>query len=140
MALKTYDPAMVSISMGGVPISGYAEDSFISVERDEDAFELSVGANGEGTRSKSNNKSGTITMTLAQSSDSNVILSGFAQADELANSGVFPVLIKDNSGKSLHFAATAWIQKIAPAEYAAASGEREWVIRTDDLQSFIGGN
>ena len=140
MAVKTYDPSQVAIIIGGFPVTGFADGSFVTVERNEDAFALYVGTDGEGTRAKSNNKSGRITITLAQSSDSNAVLSGFAQADELSNSGVVPVLVKDNSGQSLHSAETAWIVKAANSEYAREVGTREWVIETDVLVTLPAGN
>ena len=140
MAVKTYDPAQVAVIVGGFPITGFADGSFVTVERNADAFALYMGTDGEGTRAKSNNKSGRITITLAQSSDSNAILAGIAAADELRNAGVVPVMIKDNSGESLHVAETAWIVKVPNAEYGREIGTREWIIETDLLVSAVAGN
>ena len=140
MTVKTYDPAQVALIFGGVEIGGYADGTFVTVARDEDAFSLQIGTNGEGVRSKSNNKSGTFTFTLLQSSASNAILSAIAQLDELTNAGVFPAMVKDNSGSSIHTAETAWIQKVPDSEYSKEAGPREWVIRTNNLQPFVGGN
>ena len=64
MALKTYDPKQISVIVGGAIISGFADGEFVTTERNEDAFTLNVGADGEGGRVKSNNKSGRITLTL----------------------------------------------------------------------------
>jgi len=82
MALKTYDPAQVTIIFAGIPISGFAEGTFVSVERNEDSWALQVGADGEATRAKSNNKSGRVTLTLIQSSFSNDALSAVMAVDE----------------------------------------------------------
>lgn len=140
MAAKTYDPSQVAIIVGGFQITGFADGSFLTVARNADAFALYVGTDGEGTRAKSNNKSGRITLTLAQSSDSNAILSGIAVADELSNNGIVPVLIKDNSGNSLYAAETAWIVKAPDSEFGREIGSREWIIETDNLAVFVGGN
>jgi hypothetical protein len=140
MAAKTYDPSQVAIIVGGFQITGFADGSFLTVARNTDAFALYIGTDGEGTRAKSNNKSGRITLTLAQSSDSNAILSGIAAADELSNSGIVPVLIKDNSGNSLYAAETAWIVKAPDSEFGREVGAREWIIETDNLAVFVGGN
>lgn len=137
---KTYDPSQVQIIVGGFQIAGFADGSFVSVVRNADAFALYMGTDGEGTRAKSNNKSGRITFTLAQSSDSNAILSGIAAADELANSGVVPVLIKDGSGNSLYAAETAWIVKYPDSEFGRELGTREWILETDSMAVFVGGN
>ena len=140
MSVKTYDPAQVLISFNGFSLSGFADGSFVQVARNEDAFTLQIGSDGEGVRSKSNNKSGTVTVTLIQSSDSNDILSGFAAADELSNSGMGALLIKDNSGNSIYAAETCWIKKYADSEFAREAGSREWVFETDILESFVGSN
>jgi hypothetical protein len=139
--LKTYDYNQVAVIIGGSQVSGLAEgDDVVSVEQDADAWNLTVGADGESTRSKSNNNSGTVTLKLMQTSDMNDILSSYYQADKLSNAGKFPVMIKDNSGRTLHMAEQAWVQKLPTSSFGANAGEREWVIRTGELVSTIGGN
>jgi hypothetical protein len=101
---------------------------------------LLVGADGEATRSKSNNNAATVTLRLMQTSDMNDILTSYYQADKLANNGKFPLMIKDNSGRSLHVAEQAWVQKLPAVNYGAEAGPREWVIRTGELVSTVGGN
>lgn len=140
MGLKSYDAKQVTVIVGGAILSGFADGSFVKVERNVDAFSLIVGADGEATRSKSNNRSGRVTVTLQQTSDSNTILAAYAAADELTNSGIVPVLIKDNSGVSIHSAAQAWIVKYAGSDYAKESGTKEWVMESSDLITFPGGN
>lgn len=138
--LATYDPAQVAVIVGGFSMQGYVKGSFVTVDRNENAFNLYVGADGEGARAKSNNKSGLITIRLMQTSDSNDILSGFAKADEVANAGTTPVLIKDNNGKTLCACETAWVQKVPAVDYGNEAGEREWRLESDNIQIFVGGN
>jgi hypothetical protein len=136
----TYDPKQVSCIVGGQIGQGFSDGSFIKVERNEAAFSLKVGVDGEGTRAKSNNTSGKITITLMQSSSFNDILSGYAAADELSNTGAVPFLLKDNSGRTLCTALTSWVQKYADSEFAKEVSTRTWVLETDSLQVFVGGN
>ena len=140
MALRTYDPKQVVVSIGGVPMSGFADGTFLLVDRDEQMFSKIVGADGTTTRVKSNNRSGTMTLTLKQSSPSNDVLSGFAALDELSNTGVVPVLIKDLSGNSIFFSATGWIQKYASSEFGKEINNREWVLDLADVDVFVGSN
>lgn len=140
MALKTYDFKQVAVIVGGRIITGFSDGDAVQVERNEDAWSLQVGAEGEATRSKSNNRSGKVTLSLQQASESNAILSGFAKSDELSNGGLFPLLVKDNSGSSLYAAEQAWIVKSPAATLGMESAAREWVIETDNLQVFEGGN
>jgi len=136
---KTYDPKKVVIIVGGVPLSGYG-DTFVVVARASDAYESVVGADGEVTRTRIQDKRGTITVTLKQTSKSNDILAAFAAADELDNDGVVPVAVKDLLGTSLHFSAEAWVKKVPDSEYAKAAGEKEWVLECGILETFPGGN
>ena len=138
--LLTYDPKQVTVIVGGNSISGFADGSFVKIERNEDSWTLQMGTDGEGTRSKSNNRSGKVTVTLMQSSDSNNILQGIATSDELTNGGLVPILIKDGSGASLYMAEQAWSVKPPSSEFAREAGGREWVLETDSLQVFVGGN
>jgi len=136
---KTYNPKKVAVIVGGFQMSGFADGEFVTVAMDEAQWELKVGTDGEGTRSKSNNF-GTIKIMLMQSSDSNAILQSFWTADRLNDAGVVPVLIKDNSGKTLHAAAQAWIEKQPESKFGKTSESREWVLRSDNLVPFEGGN
>lgn len=137
--LTTYDPSKVSVIVGSQPVTGYADGDFVSVERSEESFSLLVGADGETTRAKNANKSGKIKITLMASSASNDYLSALQAADELGGNSPFPILIKDNSGKSLYTAATAWISKPASGTFGKEAGKREWEIATDELICFAGG-
>lgn len=138
--VKNYDPKEVSIIIGGNIATGFADGTYLMVERNNPSWNLNIGSDGEGVRAKSNDKSGRFVLTLQQGSPMNDILSGFYQADELASSGTFSVLVKDNNGSSLHAAASCWVVQPASAEYAREIGSREWTIETDALETFIGGN
>ncbi len=138
--VKTYDPKQVALIVGGSIITGFTDGTFITAERNEDMWNLKVGVDGIGTRAKSNNLSGKLTITLHQSSSSNDTLSGFAAADELSNTGAVPMLLRDASGRTLCSALTAWVKKYANAEFAKEVSNRVWVMETDQLVIFDGGN
>lgn len=140
MAVKVYDPKQISIIVGGKILSGFADGTFLKVERNEQAYTLKVGVDGEGARAKNNNKSGKFTFTLMQTSSSNDVLSAYASADELGNAGAVPVLVKDHNGTSVATAATAWVQKLPDLEDAKEITMRTWVLETDELLMSIGGN
>src|SRR6056297_3124698 len=95
--IRTYAADQVRIVVGGVPISGLADGTFVSISRDEQAYNKTTGADGTTSRSRTGNRAGTIAITLQQTSPSNDVLSGFMLADEASDQGVVPVLIKDTS-------------------------------------------
>lgn len=142
MALGTYDPAEVSLVAAGVPISGFAPGTFITVEYNEDAYSLTVGSAGDACRARTNNNSARITFTLLQSSISNPLLSAAHTLDRLtpAGDGVLPSGIKDNSGTTLIAAESSWIVKYANVEFSNEVTNREWVIETDYLNTLVGSN
>ena len=140
MGVKTYNPASVAVIVAGIPVGGFADGTFITAARDNPAFTNGSGADGEGWRAKSNDKTGTVTMTLLQTSLSNDALSALAALDEASGDGVGPLLIKDNSGRTLLAAQTCWIEKVADSEFARDVTNREWVIKTDSINVFVGGH
>lgn len=140
MSTHTYDAAQVILTINGVQISGYAADTFISVEREEPSFTKVVGADGTTSRAKSNNRSGTMTITLNQTSASNDYLSALLAQDELTNEGVFPVIVKDISGESRFFSATGWVQGMPTVEYGKEISDREWLIDLANIEFNIAGN
>ncbi len=135
----TYDPAQVVVTFLGNILTGFGPDTFLTVERESDAFSDEVGADGEVARARSRDRRGTVTLTLLQSSLSNDVLSAAAAADELGGLGVGPLLIKDLTGATLVAAESAWVRKIANVEYGKEITAREWMIRCADMTVLVGG-
>lgn len=141
MAVKSYNGKEVTIIIGAHKVEGYGDGDFLSISRNNDGWTYGNGADGEGYRAKSNDNSGTFVITLLQTSLSNDILSTLASTDELTGTGVFPVLVKDLSGRTVYQAQTAWVMKYADVTFAREKSEREWTIATDNLEVVnIGGN
>ena len=140
MSVRTYDPKNIIITVGGIPISGFSEGTFLEIARTEPTWNMVVGADGLVTRGKTNNFSGTMTLTLKQSTPSNDVLSGFLALDEATNSGVVPVLVKDLSGNSVYFAARAWINQYANSTFGKDISDRQWTLSLDEADIFVGSN
>lgn len=140
MAVKTYNPAEVFVTIAGIPIRGYADGTFVTVARRNPSWNLAVGSDGEGARARSNDNSGTITLTLMQSSDSNQALQQLFNVDELSGDGVGPFLLVDRSGNTLIDAESCWISSQAEASFGREIENREWTIETDAVNFNLGGN
>lgn len=138
--MREYRPADMSVIVNGQIISGFAEGTFITVERDEEAYTYAPSTSGEGTRVKNANKAGKITIVLNQTSPSNQVFSDALKADEQNNQGVFPVLIRDNSGTDVHKSEAAYISKFPSTQYAKENSTREYVIQCENLDMSVGGN
>jgi len=140
MTVETYSPKRVELIVSGVPMRGFSDGTFITAERTSDAFATNVGADGEVSRTHSADKTGKITLTLQQTSDSNDFLSVLVNADEISLLGQFPILLKDTNGKTLCESPCAWIDKVASAEFSNEISDREWIISCSELIIFVGGN
>lgn len=140
MATKKYNAAEVSVIFGSRAIHGFAADSMVTVERDNDAFTAQEGVDGEVTRSASNSKLGTVTITLMQSSDDNDYFSGIAVSDELTGKGAQALMIRDKNGRTLHTSPAAWIKKQPSNAFNKEAEGREWMIAAAELSMFTGGS
>ncbi|WP_454674822.1 phage structural protein [Achromobacter pestifer] len=141
MSVKTYAPNQVKIVMGALPISGLAEDAFVTVAEIGEGIASIVGADGEVARSMSRDTRLRITLTLMQTSASNAALSALHQADRATDgNGAVPISVTDLRGSSLHASDSAWIVKTPDAGYGAKVGSRAWVIETGPAINVIGGN
>ena len=140
--LRVYDPDQVSVSIAGIPVSGFADGEFISVERDSPAFDDVVGTDGEVTRSKTNDDRATVTFKLMQSSPSNDLLSVAHNLDKNVPGGVGvgPFMLRDAQGTTLLVAEKAWIKSHPKGSWDRTAKERAWEIRCAKLIEHNGGN
>lgn len=140
MAVITYDFAEYNIVYGGRTLSGFEDGTGVTVARDNDMWTKKNGADGKGIRSKSNDRSGTVTFVLMQGSSDNEFLSEIAAADELTNGGVRTFTMTSQSDTDKFAAETMWIKKVPESPFAKEAGSRTWVLETDDLSVFVGKN
>lgn len=137
--MRTYDPALLILNFAGIPISGYADGTFVKVERDGETFAKYVGADGTIARSRTRNNGGKVTFTLAATSPCNDLLSAQAALDEAFGTGMGSCRGEDLAGTTTFMAMEAWIQKPPAIEFGKEIGTREWVIDCASLQWLVGG-
>lgn len=140
MSVRTYDPKQVIVTINAVPISGFSDGTFLEIDRSEPTWNTVVGADGLVTRGKTNNFTGTVTLTLKQSSPSNDVLSGLMAIDEATNAGVFPILVKDLSGNSIYFGGRCWVTQYANSTFGKDINDRQWTLMMDEADIFVGSN
>lgn len=138
---KSYNAGQVTMTFGpNILTNGLADGSFVTVGRDEQAYNKKMGTDGQATRSRTNNKGGFVSIRLDQASAVNDILTAIAKADELSGAGIFPLTLRDASGRFLAFDEGAWIQKLPESEFDRDSLDREWIFDCGNLDMFVGGN
>lgn len=138
----TYSPDRVILTFAGMIINGFAPDTFIEVERDEDGFMKSVGSLGDVARSKNLNRGGKVTVTLMAVAPINTLIADFALVDELdPTTGVTGDLqLKDLGGDMVCHADNAWVLKFPKIERGKESGTVQWVFDCAEIEVYPGGN
>jgi hypothetical protein len=139
---KNYDLKRQTLCCMGLLIdSGFAEDDVFTLARNSPIFTRKVGADGQVTRSKTNDNSGMITIKLLQSSEANALLSAFAILDSKGNNGlgVGPLIVKDLDGTTL-ISGTCWVEKWPDLTLGKEASEREWQLGCDIDFMLVGGN
>jgi hypothetical protein len=137
---KTYSPDRVLLLFGDLIINGYANDTFIEVERDEDTFMKYTGSLADVARTRNLNRGAKVTITLMAVAPVNDALSIIAQEDEIGIDRTAVMEIKDDSGNTFCHAEIAWIQKMPKVERGKESGTIQWVFDCADMEIFPGGN
>ncbi|UVI28168.1 DUF3277 family protein [Paenibacillus spongiae] len=125
----TFDAKAVTVTVGGVYLTGFA-DSMVEIEKDEDNWEVKVGAQGDTVRTKVNNPLGTISVTLLQTSPQ------VAYLDRLANTGELVPISVINAGppKESVTVTEAFIKKPAPRAYGNEAEDREYEFQCMDIR------
>lgn len=67
-SVTNYDPMKVSVVVDGLIITGFADSSMVVVARNEDVVSTVVGTQGDVVYSENANRSGTITLSLQETS------------------------------------------------------------------------
>ena len=140
MAAHTFDPSQVLISFHNQQITGYADGTFVTFSRNSPSFTMVVGADGEVTWVASADKSGTIKVTLLQTSAGNDILSSELKIDELTRQNIQPVFVQDLFGRTLCMGAQSRLEKPAEVQLGKDAVGHEWTIQVADMDIFVGGN
>lgn len=138
--MATFDPSKVLVNFHGYQLNGFADGTFVEADRDTDSFSKTVGADGEVAWLKSADDSGTIKVTVLQTSAANDVLSAELAKDELSGTNIGTVFIKDLTGRTLVQGAEARLQRPAPVSLGKDIEAREWTILVAHMKISVGGN
>ena len=129
---KTYNPKEVTMAVGSHNVTGFADDSFITIEANGDAVAKKVGCDGEVARAISPDGTYKVKVALLQTSSSNAFFQERYAQDRDTGEGMFPILIKDLKGGLLFSSEAAWVIKPASRVYGKDTNNREWELDTGD--------
>lgn len=135
--IATYIPTMVKIALGNHTVTGYAEDSFVTIEPLGDGVTSKAGCDGEIVRSIDPNNRFTVKLSLLASSPTHRFLTDKYIQDKKGGNGTFPVLVKDIMGNEKFTADAAWVTKQASAVKGKEAQNREWTLETGQGELFF---
>lgn len=129
-----------TLLFGSVLIDGFGPDEAASIEFPP-AFTKVIGADGKVTRSKTLDKTATVTFKLMTSSSANAALSALLTADLAAPNGVgvLPLALIDRQGTTAFAASSAWISKFPDYSLAREATVVEWMFECSRMLPFLGG-
>ncbi len=143
--LRQNDPLKVVASwttpLGVINIlDGRIDGDYMTVASDNKRWTRDHDGNGNATRTKNNNRGGTVSITLSASSPLNDRLSQAVQADDLSDNVVGVLVIKDLSGTTLIEADGAFLEDAPDPTFGNNRGQRVWVWQCASQRRFVGGH
>ena len=124
----TYNPKKVTCSLGNHIVSGFADDSMITVEFAGDGTSYVSGADGEVVRSIDPSEIYTVKLAVLQTSTTNAFLQNMFDKDKKDGNGTFNININDILGKEKFVAEVGWVTKPASFVRGKTQNNREWEI------------
>lgn len=138
---STYSPSDVSIKLYGMfDIDGFASDSMITINKATSTFATETGAQGDSARIHRPSTIYKVTLSLAQSSQWNQLLTAIHSLDDVTLVAKFPLLITDGSGDSLFLAGTSWIDSYPDVSYSNGMEVRTWSFTCTEMVYNLAGN
>lgn len=126
--MNEFDPRSVSVTVNSTIITGFADGTFIKVEKNEDNFKTYVGAQGEVSRSISADKTGKITVTLQSTSPSYIYL------NSLSTQNIdYPAYVSDLNTGITYGGTSCRIVKPAAVEISKEITAREFTLDVAEL-------
>lgn len=126
--LQQYAPKDVVVSFDGVNITGFSEDSMISVTRNDDMVSEVVGAQGDLQLTVNHNNTGEITFTLLQNSPSNLNFEEYFMAEQGDNfSTISMITIAVPSVGLTISCSNAYMKSIPDFTFGSDNNDREWM-------------
>lgn len=144
---KVYDPKSIRISWNGISITGYAEDTFLTIRYANPKLIEHDGADGTLGLTKVASIRGEIEITLMQMAASNAKLAAIVAAQDVVGADI-PVsnfVIRDTKGGIMAVAANAYIKEAPELTYGSDQNARTWnfgceyLIMTDNPASTLAG-
>lgn len=134
LSVLAFDPSNVTLQLGGVNAYGFADDTKISITKDDDITLPYEGVDGEISLAISPKTKGTMTISLQNTSSFNQILETWVLQSKNTRIIAFPVVMKDPAGEEM--ITIGWVQSVPDYNVSTEVGTRDWVIGVADANVF----
>lgn len=113
---------------------------FLAIETDANTWARENDLNGNATRVKNSNQGWRVRVTLSASSPTNTLLTKAAQLDDLTESVVGALVLKDLNGNTIVECDGAFLVDIPDFGFGSDRGSRVWVWECAAVRPFLGGH
>lgn len=125
MAVYTYDPSKVTLTVCGYRIAGWVN---ISIQLDEVPFKTVKGLGGNNARIYNKDTAASISLTVLQTGVANYVLSEIHRLDAGKGTGRLEIVLKDLSGETTFSSDNAYVEGYPVIDFSAEAGSRVWKI------------
>lgn len=137
MSIATYTPGNITLTIAGHVVEGW--DS-ITVKRNSASFRHIPGIRGSNTRVRIKDSSATLTVEVAQTSNTNTIFSQIHQLDISQGTGRLELMLRDPDGDYVFQSNTGYIEGYPESGFSGDIQTRTWTITCQASSLFVGGN
>lgn len=145
--LRQYNPTKVvgswatPTNLGVIDIlDGAIDGEFLGETSDNPRWTREHDRHGNATRVRNNNRGGSFAVTISASSPTNTRLSLAVEEDDISESVVGPLVLKDLNGNTVIEADGAFIADMATVSFGAERGSRVWIFECAAKRTFVGGH
>ena len=125
--LGTINPNKDIVNISGHEVTGFADDTMLTVSRNEDVMLEQVGVQGDMTLYQNQNRTGTITIRLMETSPSNDFFSGILAAMKTGViKGVLPFTVARPGSYSSISAGQCWLKGQPERTFGKDGQVYEW--------------
>ena len=134
MAHLTYSSRQVVSNFVGLPVDGFAEDSFVTISYNADFSTPTVGADGEVALALNPDQTGTVTFELIDTSMGAKRLAGLYGIQRTADTPFRgPLIISDPTGATLVASTNAHLQAIGEGSLGSGNGTRSFTFFVENM-------
>jgi phage terminase large subunit GpA-like protein len=127
MTAKSYRADEVSVNIKGRLVEGYGEDEFVSIEMSAPRTSKTTGSDGEVVFSQTADKSGSITITLLQTSAANDYFQEWLDRNERGPGLEYrPIVVRDLNGRAKFSAPHCTVEEEPQVVYGRSASMRAW--------------